>query len=248
MILRNSGQKGKEPISLASHPEMPELTLRSYLQNSLQSALNQAFPALVYQVKPESFYLCRTGSADLCTPVALQISSIVAIPAEQVARRIMAYFKWNISFVQPDPQLEQSLQNGFINFRVSAQYLHTCLLDSAKQELLSARHSILEKTREVIKHAEVISPGVIKGNPELLVEQEEILLLKAIALLDTDSVWNRSATVLFTNQIAAIFERFYLRHAVFTESIELTYARTQLVRAVHNRICSLLNKAGINDS
>ncbi|NLG15936.1 MAG: hypothetical protein GX556_01240 [Fibrobacter sp.] len=227
---------------------MPELTLRSYLQNNLQSALNQAFPALVYRVKPESFYLCRTGTADLCTPVALQISSSVAIPAEQAARRIMTHFPWNISFVQPDTQLEQTLQNGFINFRISAQYLHTCLLDNAKVEPLSARHSILEKTNAVIKYAEVKSPGVINGNPELLVEQEEILLLKAIALLDTDSVWNRSSAVLFTNQIAAIFERFYLKHAVFTESIELTYARILLVRAVHNRICSLLNKAGINDS
>lgn len=230
---------------------MTNLSLRSYLRSSLQAAIDTVFPSLNFTIAPDSFYLCREPECDLSNPAPLRISSLAGISAESAAERIMSVFNWADSFVVPDPMLIWTIKRGFLNFRISKEYLHLILLETGKPlPSFRTNNKMLERTVSLLKASGHFqsSDKMAATRLDLLNTKEEKLLEKIIALSGSDAFTGRKPANFFRKCLMVAFNDFYLKHPVFSDSEELTCARVLLVRAVHNHLCFLLEKEALSDS
>jgi arginyl-tRNA synthetase len=102
-----------------------------YLSMSLRNAVEKAFGNAAQNIdvileKPK-----QKSYGDLSSPVAMSIAKAVKDSPVAVAKKIMAGFAWDESYVQPDPQLTATVTGGFINFRLSNVFLHRVLSAAA---------------------------------------------------------------------------------------------------------------------
>jgi arginyl-tRNA synthetase len=104
-----------------------------YLRHAIANALKKAFgdtaplaaaaegiDIVIEKPKQKSF-------GDISTPVALSVAKLLKISPLAAAQKMMAIFEWDGRFVQPDPTLSACITGGFINFRLSREFLHRIL-------------------------------------------------------------------------------------------------------------------------
>lgn len=107
---------------------MPEQAV-DYLLRAVTRAVEKKFPlpearceVIIEKPKQKSF-------GDLSTPVAMAIAKKLRLNPAVVARDIMTGFDWDERFVEPDPDLTNTITGGFINFRLSRAYLFAVLAE-----------------------------------------------------------------------------------------------------------------------
>jgi arginyl-tRNA synthetase len=104
-----------------------------YLEKAIGSAVEKAFGAsalfgcdiVIEKPKQKSF-------GDLSTPIAMSLAKSLKMSPVVVAKKIMDHFEWDERFVAPDPGLTSSIAGGFVNFRLSAGFLHAVLQSSVR--------------------------------------------------------------------------------------------------------------------
>jgi arginyl-tRNA synthetase len=103
--------------------------VQDYLIRAVSLAVEKKFPlpdarcdVIIEKPKQKSF-------GDLSTPVAMAIAKKLHANPAAVAHDIMTEFVWNEGFVEPDPELTNTITGGFINFRLSRTYLYAALAE-----------------------------------------------------------------------------------------------------------------------
>jgi len=102
--------------------------VRSYLSRSLRDAVTEAFPeigltpAQVVVEKPKN-----PSFGDISSPLPVSLARALKRPPAEIARRLMDSFRWDRSFIEPDPELGRTVRGGFLNFRLSREYLNDLL-------------------------------------------------------------------------------------------------------------------------
>jgi arginyl-tRNA synthetase len=126
---------------------MPE-SVYSYLTASLHHALETAFgppAAAVVEViieKPK-----QKSHGDLSCPVALTLAKTLKSNPVAIARKLMAGFAWDDRFVTPDPGLSSTIAGGFINFRLSAAFMHGVLSGAVQSPGSFGRNQVTSQKR-----------------------------------------------------------------------------------------------------
>ena len=102
--------------------------VRSYLSRSLCDAVTEAFPeigltpAQVVVEKPKN-----PSFGDISSPLPVSLARTLKRPPAEIARRLMDSFRWDRSFIEPDPELGRTVRGGFLNFKLSREYLDDLL-------------------------------------------------------------------------------------------------------------------------
>ena len=227
--------------------------LFDFLRVNLHTAISCAFPD--FRVFLHSIPLSSRPhgtSGDIASPIAFRLSGRFKLPPRQVARRIMAHFDWNATYIVPDPGLLKTVSSGFINFTISPQYLNSNLLRyhqtyskpnfSDMRPDLNWAHEALQKTCFLLQRyattneylqAQVFQVDLLKE----AVERELLLLLVISGCGNSRSI---SMTVQFMRKLLRAFNRFYRSIPILTSDQDLTLVRILLVEAVHERLCFLL--------
>jgi arginyl-tRNA synthetase len=126
---------------------MPE-SVYGYLTASLQTAVKTAFgePAAagveVIIEKPK-----QKSHGDLSSPVALTLAKTLKDNPAVIARKLMSAFPWDDRFVAPDPFLASTIAGGFINFRLSAAFMHGILSSAVQSPELFGRNQATPSKR-----------------------------------------------------------------------------------------------------
>lgn len=84
---------------------------------------------------------------DLSSPFALTLAKAVKDNPVAVAKKVMANFAWDNSFVEPDPELKSTVMGGFINFRLSKLFLQKILAHAATSPELFGKNQVATKKR-----------------------------------------------------------------------------------------------------
>jgi arginyl-tRNA synthetase len=119
-----------------------------YLRHAIAAAVRKAFgddaaPGLNIVIeKPK-----QKAFGDLSTPVALTLAKLLKISPLAVAQRLMAVFEWDDRFVQPDPSLAVTITGGFVNFRLSREFLHNVLSAAVGSPSTFGRRQVLAPKR-----------------------------------------------------------------------------------------------------
>ncbi|HUI93699.1 MAG TPA: arginine--tRNA ligase [Chitinivibrionales bacterium] len=98
-----------------------------HLSRSLKSAIDKAYGGAAGGLDISIEKPKTKSYGDLSSPVALGLAKVVKESPPVVAKKIMAGFSWDDAFVRPDPGLKSTVTGGFINFRLSAAFLHSVL-------------------------------------------------------------------------------------------------------------------------
>jgi arginyl-tRNA synthetase len=104
-----------------------------YLSQAITQSVEKAFGVsalagadiVIEKPKQKSF-------GDLSTPVAMSLAKSLKMSPVVAAKKIMGLFEWDERFVQPDPDLSASIAGGYINFKLSAGFLHGVLLSAVR--------------------------------------------------------------------------------------------------------------------
>jgi arginyl-tRNA synthetase len=119
-----------------------------YLSRTLADAVKKAFgdealsgcDIVIEKPKQKSF-------GDLSTPVAMSLAKSLRMPPAVAAQRLMAGFAWDERFIQPDPDLKSCITGGFVNFRLSSEFLHSVLSSVVRSPRTFGRDQVPSKKR-----------------------------------------------------------------------------------------------------
>jgi arginyl-tRNA synthetase len=123
-----------------------------YLSHAVAAAVEKAFGAevlaglhvVIEKPKQKSF-------GDLSTPVAMSLAKSFRMSPPDAAKKFMSHFEWDERFVQPDPGLSDSIAGGFVNFRLSAGFLHGVLLSAIRSPEEFGRNQATAPKRMLIE-------------------------------------------------------------------------------------------------
>jgi arginyl-tRNA synthetase len=106
-------------------------SIYSYLKSRLLNSIKNLYDENVLNKVDISIEKPKQKSyGDFSSPVALSVAKLVKENPLDVSKKIMTSFEWNDFFLEPDPLLEKTIINGFINFTVSRKYLQKNLIDT----------------------------------------------------------------------------------------------------------------------
>ncbi|MBD3347380.1 MAG: arginine--tRNA ligase [Chitinivibrionales bacterium] len=119
------------------------MTIREYLVEQLTGAAKSVFnletlgtdDIIIEKPKNKAY-------GDLSTPLAMGLAKSLRKPPPVIAKELMQAFAWDETFVQPDPELKNTIAGGFINFRLSAKYLCVVLEQVVKEPQTYGRDQI----------------------------------------------------------------------------------------------------------
>lgn len=220
-----------------------------YLQLELSSAVNLAFPDIVFSrhdvsinVVPEHFLY------DLSSSVALKIDA-KNVDFSTAARNIASLINYDSHFVQNDFDNSFTCVKGFINFKLSHKYISAVINeltqltitipDSVTDPIILSSFSItkavLSQTSKIVQEFDLSAP-----DPGLLCTPEELrigrFLGTAPLFYDCRKFNNR---VFFKRRIAEAFLKFYNKTRIMTPDYNLTSARLSLVKATQHALLIL---------
>lgn len=124
------------------------MDIRHYLIDHLLAAAAKAVPeaaltrADITIEKPKN-----ADFGDLSTPLALNLAKKLKQNPSALARKIADAFAWDPAFVQTDPLPPQTVVGGFVNFRLSAAYLHALLREAVEKPTDIGRNQAENPTR-----------------------------------------------------------------------------------------------------
>ena len=102
--------------------------IRSYLCDQLNAAILKSLGSEVVRAADITIEKPKQKQfGDYATPIAMTAAKKLRQPPPQVARAIMQHFIWDDRFVEADPMLTTTIAGGFINFKLSRNYLNTTL-------------------------------------------------------------------------------------------------------------------------
>ena len=220
-----------------------------YLQSELFLAVKRAFPEINISKHDCSLNVAPEHSlCDLSSSIALKIGSrnkSLSITSE----KITSFIKYDSYFVKSDPENEFTNYKGFINFKLSRQYISTVIsnilsmtVDNSKSVADPITSSVFSETKSVLSHFDkmVKNHDFQDTDLELLCTYEELKVGRSLGIAplfeDCKPFKNKAY---FKNRIAEAFLRFYKKTRIITPDFKLTSARIALVKATQNALMVL---------
>lgn len=222
-------------------------SLHQYLCKSFNNAICRLFPEINVTSLNLRFYLSSNNTFDICTPIAKQLyTKQASLPVNFLAQRICESIEWNNFFVQSVKF--ENITDGFINFSISMQYLHSLLFPNQpvynesfmSQEICLG--STLNKIKRVVDHAVSSYPidrciDFKKFSSMLICNEYKLLVL--LAYLEFPE--SLSGRLFIINKIKVKLEEYYSITPIITNSRDLTSFRIHLLQKIITEITAHLH-------
>ncbi|NLW29869.1 MAG: hypothetical protein GXY77_00260 [Fibrobacter sp.] len=226
-----------------------------YFRTSLYDAISLVYSHLQLKQYPIIFKLTKQQYGDLCTPIARQIAFNENFSHTEVAKNILHTLKESpVTGSTPKPA-QSNIQNGFINFRLNRSFLNfktvsVCSkkvshLDNNQYSRIYSEYPELKKAyKQLVSSSEIIEE-IEKADPGNLIYNEEVFLMREIALAEPQEIISGNGLRYFFTRLCLTFNRFYHTCPLYTPDIKQTRARFLLMKAFYNRMIFLWEKGTV---
>ena len=229
-----------------------------YFRTSLYDAISLIYPNLQLKQYPITFKLTKKQHGDLCTPIARQIAFNENFSHTEVAKNILHTLNEKPVAGSTQKPAQSDMLNGFINFRLNRSFLNfntvsvcskkvSCLDDNQYNRFYSEYPELKKAYKQLVSSSEIIKETE-KADPGHLIYNEEVFLMREIALAEPQEIFSGNGSRYFCTRLCRTFNRFYHTCPLYTSDTKQTHARFLLMKAFYNRMIFLLEKGTvIND-
>jgi len=207
------------------------------------------YPSVELADSTITFAYNHDKNTDLSSPFIFTLAKKTGIPADSIAKQVMACFYWDEKYVIPDPGLNYTISSGYLNFAISPAYLIevvkelTSFDSRIEEEQVALFPEYIQRTLKkgilFIRHTPWPENIQYTNLPALLSEKIEHSLLVLLAISEPRELHSSDAALFLLRTICSTLENYVKKNAILTNDRYITEARIILFRAVHNRIISL---------
>jgi arginyl-tRNA synthetase len=226
-----------------------------YFRTSLYNAISLVYPHLQLKQYPITFKLTKQQYGDLCTPVARQIAFNENVSCTEMAKSILHTLETNPVKEHTQKPAQSNILNGFINFRLIRSFLNfktvsVCSkkvshLDENQYCRIFFEYPELKKAYKQLVSSSGIIEEIEKADPGNLIFNEEVFLMREIALTEPQEIISGNGSRYFCRRLCRTFNRFYRNCPLYTSDAEQTRARFLLMKAFYNRMIFLWEKGTV---
>ncbi|MDO5577076.1 MAG: hypothetical protein Q4F84_08350, partial [Fibrobacter sp.] len=192
------------------------------------------------KVSPFSMY------GDISSPIAKQVAAIGNIPLSQTTDKIIQALNSTASLSQIQNPVQTFALNGFINFKLNRSFINAKIIsvgsdfsihstNDSQIDLCNKFPELQKAKKQLLSSVEIVTETQ-KSNMKLLICNEEIALMKEIALAEPEEIQTENSQIFFQQRLCRAFNDFYLLCPLYTSNMELTKARFLLVKAFLGRL------------
>ncbi|MFP4240671.1 MAG: hypothetical protein ACLFQB_02935 [Chitinispirillaceae bacterium] len=221
------------------------ITARDFLSNALAEATTQLFTPEISDCQ-KHLTLYRTSKScfgDLCSPAPLRLSSLTQKSSSCIATLISNTIHLDNQYTNPGIHH----QNGFLNFFISRSYMFTVLNNLCYYSFMNSENTT---DRTITNCISALKNAAVRGitlrekcvDEGSKINRDELELLRLVTLCH-DDLCSADPARFKRNSVKKtlkMYESFYRKHPIFTNSPETTLLRLKLTNAV----CIVSQKKG----